>query len=589
MKTQKSFSIFFFALTLCFLMVVGCYTSSRVFEMPTIRQPMVEEYKHITLGREQHTMTNTGLYLNDGEIYSVLVDETSLRSYLMVQIGNSNPMFNPRYHIKARQSGYIYLGVYKDPVRGPAPRPIDAHIIIWEKEDYSAIADFFEERKRRIPKNKAILEALDEANQEWGKYLASQKVPEEWTPDEDVKIAKGEEKVPKTAESPEPLDELKKRLEEEKTKAILIGKELEEKEKRDKALLSKLDEAPKIAPIIDIVTPKDGSRTESDVIRISGAVEDEEGIDRVDIYLNNKQLIDRGLRSTGKRFPKHMEFEERILLEGGENVISVIAVDSQGLSSEKAVKVHCLKKKIDMKNTALLIGISEYEHWNGLVNPAMDIEAIGTELGQYYGFNVKKLINPSKTEILTEIRELVKGSYAENEELLIWFSGHGYFDDLSKIGYIVAKDTLSLSADLIFDTFIDYPKLMQIMSNIPCRHILLVVDACFAGTLDSRLAMRGTDLYADIPRDEYIQRKLKFKTRLYLTSGGKEYVPDGRPGHHSPFTRKFLAALRSYGGRDGILTFEEIISLYMDKVRPQPRYNEFLGNEPGSSFIFIAQ
>jgi hypothetical protein len=73
---------------------------------------------------------------------------------------------------------------------------------------------------------------------------------------------------------------------------------------------------------------------------------------------------------------------------------------------------------------------------------------------------------------------------------------------------------------------------------------------------------------------------------LYLSSGGKEYVPDGRPGQHSPFTRKFLEALRSYGGEDGVLTINEILS-YIEKVDPQPRFGEFGNNEPGSDFLFI--
>lgn len=81
---------------------------------------------------------------------------------------------------------------------------------------------------------------------------------------------------------------------------------------------------------------------------------------------------------------------------------------------------------------------------------------------------------------------------------------------------------------------------------------------------------------------------MKFKTRLYLTSGGKEYVPDGRPGMHSPFTRKILEALRGYGGKDGILTVNEIITA-VEKVEPQPRFGEFGDNEPGSDFILIAK
>jgi hypothetical protein len=77
-------------------------------------------------------------------------------------------------------------------------------------------------------------------------------------------------------------------------------------------------------------------------------------------------------------------------------------------------------------------------------------------------------------------------------------------------------------------------------------------------------------------------------TRKYLTSGSKEYVPDGRPGEHSPFARKLLDALRNYGGDDKILTLEEI-STYVEKVSPQPRLGEFGINEPGSDFLFMVK
>jgi tetratricopeptide (TPR) repeat protein len=49
-----------------------------------------------------------------------------------------------------------------------------------------------------------------------------------------------------------------------------------------------------------------------------------------------------------------------------------------------------------------------------------------------------------------------------------------------------------------------------------------------------------------------------------------------------------LEGLRGYGGRDGILTIDELLAVYMDKVEPQPRWNEFGDNQPGSSFLFIA-
>ena len=112
----------------------------------------------------------------------------------------------------------------------------------------------------------------------------------------------------------------------------------------------------------------------------------------------------------------------------------------------------------------------------------------------------------------------------------------------------------------------------------------------FGGTFDPLLASghRGADLYANVTNDEFIARKMQYKTRIYLTSGGKEYVPDGRPGQHSPFTRKLLEALRNYGGADKILTISEILP-FIEKVDPQPRMGEFGENEPGSDFIMQAR
>ncbi len=117
------------------------------------------------------------------------------------------------------------------------------------------------------------------------------------------------------------------------------------------------------------------------------------------------------------------------------------------------------------------------------------------------------------------------------------------------------------------------------------------MDVCYGGTFDPNIALsknRGLDLYNDVSSFQFISRKLQFKTRKYLTSGGKEYITDGVAGSHSPFTRKFIEALRSYGGQDKILTTSEILN-YVEKVSPQPRFGEFGDNEPGSDFIFIAR
>src|SRR5262249_57607812 len=57
----------------------------------------------------------------------------------------------------------------------------------------------------------------------------------------------------------------------------------------------------------------------------------------------------------------------------------------------------------------------------------------------------------------------------------------------------------------------------------------------------------------EVDDTEFLKRKLKYDARQLLTSGGKEYVPDGIAGHHSPFAARFLDALATRGGPDGIL------------------------------------
>lgn len=116
------------------------------------------------------------------------------------------------------------------------------------------------------------------------------------------------------------------------------------------------------------------------------------------------------------------------------------------------------------------------------------------------------------------------------------------------------------------------------------------MDVCFGGTFDQAVAYRGMEdeVYKEASQAEIVTRKLSFKTRRYLTSGGKEYVPDGRPGMNSPFARKLLEAFRSRGGKNMVLTLGALTT-YAEALKPQPRSGEFGDNAPGSDFVFVAR
>ncbi len=251
-------------------------------------------------------------------------------------------------------------------------------------------------------------------------------------------------------------------------------------------------------------------------------------------------------------------------------------------------------ERVGPRTYALLVGVDSYDNFAGLVNPISDAAAVEEELRENYGVNTLLLADPSRAEFLTQLHALAERHYDRDDQLLVFFSGHGWFDEVLKRGYLAMRDAAPLDEDVFRDTFVSHEDVRAVLERLACRHVLLIVDSCFSGKLDPTVAMAtsgrgsGDGMYDGIPRDEYIERKMEFVTRRYITAGGKEFVPDGRPGEHSPFARQLLAALRNLGGEGGILTFEEM-ALYLKRVEPQPLSGELLGNEPGSSFVLVTR
>lgn len=243
-------------------------------------------------------------------------------------------------------------------------------------------------------------------------------------------------------------------------------------------------------------------------------------------------------------------------------------------------------------NYALVIGINDYDSpsWADLVNPVNDARQVAEELRTMYGFKTEVLENPTKLEISQALYRYSQIKFDSlKSQLLVFWAGHGGYDDFVS-GYLVARDSRSRDEDPLRDTYLEHSKLRNMLSNIKCPHVMLVLDACFGGTFDQRVSKSGhrgekdDPLYQPVADAAFLKRKLANRSRLYLTSGGKTYVPDGRPGAHSPFARQFLTLLRESG--DGIITFSEI-KVAVEKLQPEPCAGEFDGNEPGGDFLLI--
>ncbi|MCS6975206.1 MAG: caspase family protein [Cyclobacteriaceae bacterium] len=286
--------------------------------------------------------------------------------------------------------------------------------------------------------------------------------------------------------------------------------------------------------------------------------------------------------------------DRSIKLVDGVNEVEIIAENAQGVKSSSSRFIHVGETlvadaaKLDRTDYALVIVTDKYDNWPKLTNPVFDGRTITRELESAYGFKVDLVENPSQDQIWAKLREYAEKKYKPLDQLFIFIAGHGHFDDTFKEGYLVVKE--SLLNDAGNSSYISHNRLRNNINSIPCEHIFLVMDVCFGGTFDDAIASsRGaTDPYKEVSQSEFITRKLAYKTRKYLTSGGKEYVSDGTPGHHSPFASRIVAALRSRGGNDGILSLNELLT-YVEKLNPEPRFGKFGNDAPGSEFVFVVK
>jgi len=339
--------------------------------------------------------------------------------------------------------------------------------------------------------------------------------------------------------------------------------------------------------------------TSESVLTLKAGITSTSKIIKAQVFLNNDLVRNRTFEEVKPgRYKYALMIERNLVMQHGENQLRIIAENQEGgvLESERTVffTSETISKESDKDafsinnrtDYALFFATDEYDHWGNLVNPVNDAEILARELTTNYGFKVEVIKNADKKTVMEKLKIYAQKNYLPEDQLFIFFAGHGKFDPVFGEGYVVCKN--SLKKDDGNSTYIPHSSLRTIINNIPTRHTLLTMDVCFGGTFDPVIALRGEENQKKASKTEFIRKKMQFKTRKYLTSGGKEYVPDGIPGKHSPFVRKFLTALRNYGGEDGILTTSELLT-YFQGIKPAPRFGEFGSNEPGSDFIFIAK
>lgn len=252
----------------------------------------------------------------------------------------------------------------------------------------------------------------------------------------------------------------------------------------------------------------------------------------------------------------------------------------KGLKAAKAIQEVSVGRYF-----ALIIGIDNYSgEWKPLKNAVNDAKAVTEKLTNSYEFqSIRTLFNEqaTRTNILKEY-EWLMANVRENDNLLIFYSGHGDYNETLQRGFWVPADATSSSVSgLISNTDIQ-----SFLSGIKSKHTFLIADACFSGDI-----FRGKTL--TIPYEnsfKYYNQIYSKPSRTALTSGGVEPVMDGGKDGHSVFTYYLLKSLTNNQNQffDASQLYNDLKVAVINNSNQTPGFSPIVNTgDEGGQFIFI--
>ncbi len=230
------------------------------------------------------------------------------------------------------------------------------------------------------------------------------------------------------------------------------------------------------------------------------------------------------------------------------------------------------------KNYVLAIGIDDYMHCPRLHNAVKDVQDFVELLLERYNFepyNITQLFNSAATDsqIIEKFREIAV-KVTPDDNLIIYFSGHGEYDKVLEQGFWVPVNAEKGE----YHDYLPNSTIRDILNAIKSHHTFLIADSCFSGALFSS---------QDANRDIGDRREID-PSRWGLTAGRNEIVGDGKPGTNSPFAEKLLDLLRK---NDKPLGVAEICAKMMEIVQanadqtPRGEPLKIKGHEGGQFFF----
>ena len=208
------------------------------------------------------------------------------------------------------------------------------------------------------------------------------------------------------------------------------------------------------------------------------------------------------------------------------------------------------------KYHAIIISVNQYQDdkITDLNEPKNDADNLTSILVSKYFFkqeDIIRLVNPTRANILDAIEQKRK-SLSVDDNLIIFYAGHGYWDEVLKMGYWLPSDARKDSKS----NWVSNTELTLYLSAFESNHVLLVTDACFSGGIFKTRSIGDMD--------QGTKRLYELKSRKAITSGNLKEVPD-----NSVFMKFFIKELEL--NNNAFLTSDQLFA----KIRPNILNNSF--------------
>jgi len=347
--------------------------------------------------------------------------------------------------------------------------------------------------------------------------------------------------------------------------------EIKKEEQTTCELSTRSDYYPPVITIIKPLTTRGFQLAmENNNILIEGKVTDNVAVAKLKI--NNTEI----------EFDDNGYFSYSLILNQEINKAEIKAWDFADNTSTEIINLSYLKPKPESDNSfgtyyALIIANNQYDDPAiiSLDEPIKDAEKLYKTLTTKYTFepqNVKILKNGTYVDIIQAFDEL-SNQITPNDNLLIFYSGHGWWDDKKKLGYWLPVDAKKSNTAFWIrnSTISDY------MGSINSKHTLLIADACFSGSIfkTKRAFNQGGA----------IEKLYQLPSRKAMTSGNLKEVPD-----KSMFLYYLVKSLNE--NQEKFISSDVLFSNFriavMNNSNTEPQYGTIRNTgDEGGEFIFI--